>query len=89
MLNGLETGVLLSDFAQQFRRKNKDVPDIYFFYFTLIDAADISPTLVLNQNAEAKERGSWVFFQKWSSEISKVLQAEWCFFLVCAQLSEG
>ena len=29
-LVGIETGVLLSNFAQQLRRKNADVPDIYF-----------------------------------------------------------
>ena len=46
----METGVLLSDFAQQIRCKNADVPDIYF---TLLDAAEISPTLALNQNAKA------------------------------------
>ena len=57
VLNGIETGIFLSDFAQQLRRKNADVPDIYF---TLLDAAGIPPTLILNQNAKAKERGSWV-----------------------------
>ena len=60
ILDGVETGIFLSDFAQQLRRKNADVPDIYF---TLLDAADISPTLILNQNAKAKERGSWVPFK--------------------------
>ena len=55
ILDGVETGIFLSDFPQQLRRKNADVPDIYFF---LLDAAGISPTLILNQNAEAKERGS-------------------------------
>ena len=60
ILDGLETGYFLSDFAQQLRRKNADVPDIYF---TLLDAAGISPTLILNQNAKAKERGSWVSFK--------------------------
>ena len=59
-LDGVETGIFLSDFAQQLRRKNADVPDIYF---TLLDAAGISPTLILNQNAKAKERGSWVPFK--------------------------
>ena len=29
-LDGVETGIFLSDFAQQLRRKNADVPDIYF-----------------------------------------------------------
>ena len=60
ILDGIETGIFLSDFAQQLRRKNADVPDIYF---TLLDAAGISPTLILNQNAKAKERGSWVPFK--------------------------
>ena len=36
ILNGVETGIILSDFAQQLCPKNADVPDIYF---TLRDAA--------------------------------------------------
>ena len=60
ILDGVETGIFLSDFAQQLHRKNAEVPDIYF---TLLDAAGISPTLILNQNAKAKERGSWVPFK--------------------------
>ena len=60
ILDGVETGIFLSDFVQQLRRKNTDGPDIYF---TLLDAAGISPTLILNQNAKAKERGSWVPFK--------------------------
>ena len=56
ILDGVEIGIFLWDFAQQLRRKNADIPDIYF---TLLDAAVISPTLILNQNAKAKERGSW------------------------------
>ena len=59
-LDGVETGIPLLDFAQQLRRKTAEVPDIYF---TLLDAAGISPTLILNQNVKAKERGSWVPFQ--------------------------
>ena len=27
-LDGVETGIFLSDFAQQLRRKNADIPDI-------------------------------------------------------------
>ena len=60
ILDGVKTGIFLSDFAQQLRRKNADVPDVYF---TLLHAAAISPTLILNQNAKAKERGSWVPFK--------------------------
>ena len=53
-------GVLISDFTLHLRRKNADVPDIYF---TLLDAAGISPSLVFNKNAKANERGSWVPFK--------------------------
>ena len=60
ILDGVESGIFLSDFAQQLRLKNPDVPDIYF---TLLDAAGLSPTLIVNQNAKAKERGSWVSFK--------------------------
>ena len=60
ILDGVDTGVLISDFTLHLRRTNADVPDIYF---TLLDAAGISPSLVFNQNAKAKERGSWVPFK--------------------------
>ena len=60
VLDGTDTGVLLQNFAQHSRRKNADVPDTYF---TLLDAADISPSKVLNQNAKAKERGNWIPFK--------------------------
>ena len=58
--DGVETTVLLSHFAQQLRSKNAEVPDIQI---TSLDAAFTSPTLVLNQIATAKERGSWVPFK--------------------------
>ena len=60
IFDGLDTGVLISDFTQHLRRKNSDVPDIYF---TLLDVAGILPSLVFNQNAKAKDRGSWVPFK--------------------------
>ena len=60
ILDGVDTGVLISDFTQHLRRKNADVPDIYVI---LLDAAGISPSLVFNQTAKAKERGSWIPFK--------------------------
>ena len=63
ILDGVDTGVLIPDFTLHLRRKNVDVPDIYF---TLLDAAGISPSLVFNQNAKAKDRGSWVPFKVWT-----------------------
>ena len=38
ILDGVDTGVLISDLTLDLRRKNADVPDIYF---TLLDAAGI------------------------------------------------
>ena len=60
ILDGVESGIFLLDFAQQLRCKNADIPDLYF---TLLDAAGKSPTMFLNQNAKLKERGSWVPFK--------------------------
>ena len=59
-LDGVVIGVLISDFTLHLRPKNVDLPDIYF---TILDAAGISPSLVFNQNAEAKGRGCWVPFK--------------------------
>ena len=60
ILDGVGTGVLISEITQHLRRKNADVPDVYFI---LLDAAGISPSLVFNQNAKVKDRGSWVPFK--------------------------
>ena len=60
ILDGVDTGMLVSDSTQKLRRKNSDVPDIYF---TLLDVAGISHSLVFNQNAKSKERGSCVPFK--------------------------
>ena len=68
-LVGVETGNFLSDFAQQLRRQNADVPDIYF---TLLDAAGISPTLILNQNAKAKKREAGSFSISESQKLQKL-----------------
>ena len=59
ILDGVDTGVSISDFTLHLRQKNANVPDIYF---TLLDAAGISPSLVFNQNPKAKDRRSWVPF---------------------------
>ena len=48
VLDGVDTGVLISDFTKHLRRKNADVPDIYF---TLLDAPGKSPSLVFHQKS--------------------------------------
>ena len=86
ILDGVETGVLLSDFAEERRRKNADVTDTYFI---LLDAAAISPTLVLNQNATIKEKGSWVHLKIIASEAGKNVHSGVGSTWVCAILSEN
>ena len=86
ILDGVENGFFLSNIAQQLRRKNADVPDTYF---TLLDAAGMSPTLILKQNAKAKERESCVPFKIGLSEAAKAVHTGWCCLWVCAQLSES
>ena len=53
ILDGTDTGGPLTDFPQTLNRKNAEVP---YIYFTLLDAADITPSLVWNKNANEKER---------------------------------
>ena len=60
ILDGVDTGVLISDLTLYLRRKNSDVPDVYC---TLLDAAGISPSLVFNQNAKTNDRGSQIPFK--------------------------
>ena len=60
VLDSVDTGVVISDFTLHLGRKNLDVPYIYYILF---DAAGISPSLVFNQNAKARDRGSWVPFK--------------------------
>ena len=86
ILDGVDTGVLISDFTLHLRRKNADVPDIYF---ALPDAAGISPSLVLNQNAKAKDRGSGAPFKVWTSEAAKTVYARCCCLRFCTQLDKS
>ena len=86
VLDGVDTGVLISDFTLHLRRKNADVPDIYF---TLLDAAGISPSLIFNHNAKAKDRGSWVPFKVWTSEAAETLYARCCCLWFCTQLGKS
>ena len=86
VLHGVGTGVLISVFTQHLRRKNADVPDIYF---TLLDAAGIPPSLLFNQNAKAKDRGSWIPFKVWTTEATKTVYARCCCLRFCTQLGKS
>ena len=79
-LDGVDTEVLISDFTLHLRQKNVDVPKIYF---TLLGTAGKSPSIVFNQNAKAKDRGSWVTCLESCNDclrkvlLLKVLYATW------------
>ena len=60
IVDGIEIGVLLKDFAQRLKCKNVPIPD---FYFTLLDAASVTPGLAVNSHAKGKERGAWIPFK--------------------------
>ena len=85
-LDAVETSVIISDFTHYLRRKNVDFPDIYF---TLLVAAGISPSLVFNQNAKTKDRGSWFPFKVWTSEAAKNKYARCCCLRFYTQLGKN
>ena len=62
----------MSDFPQQLRRRNAEVPDVYF---TLLDVSGMSEILVLNQNTKAKERKSW-FISKLKCQKLQILYVQ-------------
>ena len=59
-LDGVETEIVLQNFAQQMRCKNADVPDIYF---TLPDTARFSRTRILNQNPKLNKEEAGFFMK--------------------------
>ena len=75
-LDGVESKVLLSDFAQQLRRKNAAAPHLYFtlLYFALLNAAGISTTQILNQNPKSKKEAG--FFSKFDPQKLQRLQTQ-------------
>ncbi len=60
ILDGRDTLVSIVEFVRDLKRKNPQIPDIYF---TILDATKISRDLVVNPNAKSKDRGNWIPFQ--------------------------
>ena len=87
ILDEIETSVLLKDFAQRFKRKNVAIPDVYF---TLLDAASITPNLVVNSHAaKGKERGAWIPFKIWTTKVAETLHARIRSIWFCAQFGKS
>ena len=60
ILDNRDTKESIVDFVYALKQKNTDFPDIYF---TILEATHISPKLVINKNAKAKDRGTWIPFK--------------------------
>ena len=86
ILDGTDSGVPLTEFPQTLKRKNAEVPDIYF---TLLDVADITPRLVLNKNAKEKERRSWVPLKIRETKTAEVVQRRLCSLWFSQKLDNG
>ena len=83
-LDCVETGGLLSVFPQNICRENADIPNNYFI---LLGAAGIFQTLVSNQNAKFKERGTCVPPKIWMPEATKAVHTGYCCLRFCSQFS--
>ena len=86
ILDGIETGVLLKDFAQRLKRKNVAIPD---FYFNLLDPVSITTNLVVNSHAKGKERRAWIPFKIWTTKAAETLHARICGIWFCAQFGKS
>ena len=60
ILDNRDTKESIVDFVCTLKRKNTDFPDIYF---TILEATQLPPKLVINKNAKAKDRGTWIPFK--------------------------
>ena len=60
ILGNRDTKESFVDFVCAVKRKNIDFADIYF---TILEATQLPPKLVINKNARAKDRGTWISFK--------------------------
>ena len=60
ILDNRDTKESIVVFVCALKQKNTDFPDIYF---TILEATHIPPKLVINKNAKAKDRGTWIPFK--------------------------
>ena len=60
ILGNRDTKESIADFLCALKRKNTNFSDIYF---TILEATQLPPKLVINKNAKAKDRGTWIPFK--------------------------
>ena len=59
-LDNRDTKESIVDFVCALKRKNTNFPDIYF---NILEATQLPPKLVINKNAKAKDKGTWIPFK--------------------------
>ena len=79
ILDGVETGRLLSDIAQQLRRKNGNVLDIY-----LTPLVNLRLWFWIRLPKRKREEAGFR-----TSQAAKAVHTGWCCWWVCAQLRES
>ena len=57
--DGRDTNLAFTDFIYALKRKNFAFPDIYYTG----NATRISPSKIVNKDAQSKDRGSWIPFK--------------------------
>ena len=57
IIDNRDTKESIVDFVCALKRKKTNFPGIYF---TILEATQLPPKLVINKNAKAKERGTWI-----------------------------
>ena len=67
-------------------RENADFPDIRF---TLIEAAGMSPTLVLNQTAKAEKNEAGSLSKYDCQKLQRLVGLGWGCLWLCAQIIEN
>ena len=72
----VKTGLLSPDFAQQTHRKNAEATDLFSIS---LGADGLSSTALLNQNAKAKKRESWLRCKICTSEAAEVVHTWRCY----------
>ena len=70
IIDNRDTQKSIVDFVCALKRKKTEFPGIYF---TILEATQLPPKLVINKNAKAKERGTWIPLKIWKDKTKQIV----------------
>ena len=70
LIDNRDTKKSIVDFVCALKRKKTDFSG---FYFTILEATQLPPKLVINKNAKAKERGTWIPLIIWKDKTKQIV----------------